>query len=175
MTTDIKEFARRFLGLELPRHQTRWVKFLEEGGKKCILLAPRGHGKTTIVNYVYLSWLIAHNPTIRILLVSHSREMAESFSGSVRAVMENPELQKAFGFEQGTPWRRNSWALSTAPMAKSTVRVVGAMGRMTGWRGDIVIFDDLLEINAISSEATRIKMDNWIKSEVFPALDPGVN
>jgi hypothetical protein len=47
------------------------------------------------------------------------------------------------------------------------------MGRMTGWRGDMVIFDDLLEINAVSSEAVRSKLQAWIDTEVLPAINPG--
>ena len=170
---NIKEFALTFFGIELTRHQMKWVKFLQNAGPKCMLLAPRGHGKTTVVNLIWLSWLIVNDPTIRVLLVSHSKERAEEFSVSIRAVMENPELQAEFGFKDGSPWRSTSWRLEQSPHAKPTLTCKGAMGRMTGWRGDIVIFDDLLEINAVSSEATRKKIDNWIKSEVFFALNPG--
>ncbi len=170
---NIKEFASTFFGIDLTNHQMKWVKFLENAGPKCMLLAPRGHGKTTVVNLIWLSWLIVNDPTIRVLLVSHSKERAEEFSVSIRAVMENPELQEEFNFKDGSPWRSTSWRLEQSPHAKPTLTCKGAMGRMTGWRGDIVIFDDLLEINAVSSEATRKKIDNWIKSEVFFALNPG--
>lgn len=169
----IKTFAKKYFGITLAKHQLEWIKFLETSGKKCLLLAPRGHGKTTTVNLIYLTWLIANDPTLNILVVSHSKEMAESFSRSIRNVFEQEDIQHDFGIEPGSPWRANSWTLKGAKQAKPTLRVIGAMGRMTGWRGDIVIFDDLLEINAVASEATRNKIDNWIKSEVFPALDPG--
>ena len=170
---DIEEFAKEYFDIELADHQIEWVRFLENAGPKCMLLAPRGHGKTTVVNLIWLSWLIVNDPTIRILLISHSKDKAEEFSLSIRNVMDNPELQQEFGFTTGTPWRANSWRLEGSPHSKPTLTCKGAMGRMTGWRGDIVIFDDLLEINAVSSEATRQKIDNWIKSEVFFALNPG--
>ena len=79
---DIKEFALKYWGLVIQRHQMKWIKFLETPGKRKILLAPRGHGKSTTVNQIYLSWVIVNNPTIRILFVSHSKAMAESFSRS---------------------------------------------------------------------------------------------
>ena len=170
---NIKEFAMKYFGLTLPRHQKSWLRWLDKAGNKCMLLAPRGHGKTTIINLVYLCWLIANDPKLHILLVSHSKEMAEAFSRSVRAIFEREDIQEDFGIEIGNPWRANSWTLKGSKDNKPTLRVVGAMGRMTGWRGDIVIFDDLLEINAVSSPATRKKIDNWIKSEVYPALNPG--
>jgi len=170
---DVNEFAKKYLDMELPPHQQDWVHFLDSAGQRCILLAPRGHGKTTIVNLIYLSWLIARDPTLHILIVSHSKEMAESFSRSVRNIFEREDIQDDFNIEIGSPWRANSWTLKSSPQSKPTVRTIGVMGRMTGWRGDIIIFDDLLEINAISSEATRVKIDNWIKTEVLPALNPG--
>ena len=169
---NIQEFSIKYHGLVLQPHQLEWIEFLDSIHRRGILLAPRGHGKTTTVNLIYLSWLIVNNPWLRILLISHSKEMAESFSRSVRAVMENPELQQEFNFELGTPWRANSWRLEDSPQAKPTLECKGAMGRMTGWRGDMVIFDDLLEINAVTSEAVRNKLQAWIDTEVLPAINP---
>jgi hypothetical protein len=172
---DIKEFSIKYHGLVLQPHHLEWIDFLDSVHRRGILLAPRGHGKTTTINLIYLSWIIANNPSLRILLVSHSKEMAESFSRSVRNVMENPELQEEFGLTIGTPWRANSWRLEDSPQAKPTLECKGAMGRMTGWRGDMVIFDDLLEINAVSSEATRAKLKAWRDTEVLPAINPTEN
>ena len=169
----IGTFAMKYFGIKLPKHQKIWVKFLMKSGKRCILLAPRGHGKTTIINLIYLAWIIAHDPGIHILIVSNSREMGESFSRSVRDVFEHEDIQRDFNLERGTPWKAGEWKLkSDIEGTKSTLRVIGVMGRMTGWRGDMVIFDDVLEIKAISSEATRVKIDNWIHLEVLPALNP---
>lgn len=173
MKMTIRQFAKKYHGIDLPKHQVTWVRFLDNGGKRCILLAPRGHGKTTIINEVYLSWMIANDPTINILLVSHSREMAESFSRSVRAIFERKDIQEDFNIEPGSPWRANSWALKSSRASKPTVRVVGVMGKMTGWRGDVIIFDDLLEITSISSERIRKKIKNWINTAVLNALNPG--
>jgi hypothetical protein len=89
--------------------------------------------------------------------------------------MENPDLQEEFGLTIGSPWRANSWRLEDSPQAKPTLECKGAMGRMTGWRGDMVIFDDLLEINAVSSEAIRQKLQAWIDTEVLPAINPTEN
>ena len=100
---DIQEFAERFHHLTLQPHHLEWIDFFESIHRRGILLAPRGHGKTTTINLIYLSWLIANTPTIRILLISHSKDMAESFSRSVRSVMENPELQEEFDLITGTP------------------------------------------------------------------------
>ena len=169
---DIQEFADRFHNLVLQPHHLEWIEFLESIHRRGILLAPRGHGKTTTINLVYLSWLIATNPTIRILLVSHSKDMAESFSRSVRSVMENEQLQEEFGFKTGTPWRANSWRLEGSPMDKPTLECKGAMGRMAGWRGDMVIFDDLLESTMITSQSMMLKLVDWIKIDVLPAINP---
>lgn len=172
---NIQEFAIRFHHLVLQPHHLEWIDFLESIHRRGILLAPRGHGKTTTINLVYLSWLIANNPSLRVLLISHSKQMAESFSRSVRNVMENEELQAEFNLKGDTPWRADSWRLKDSPQAKPTLECKGAMGRMTGWRGDIVIFDDLLEINTIANEGVRYKLQAWIDTEVLPAINPTDN
>ena len=168
---NIDEFAVKYLGIVIQPHQKRWIDFLESVKHRGILMAPRGHGKTTTINFIWLSWVIVNNPDLRILLVSHSKEMAESFSRAVRNVMENPDLQQEFGFDTGTPWRANSWRLEQSPQSKPTLECKGALGRMTGWRGDMVIFDDLLEFST-AGEATQHKLDEWIKQEVLPAINP---
>ena len=169
---NIQEFSIKYHGLVLQPHHLEWIDFLESIHRRGILLAPRGHGKTTTINLIYLSWIIVNDPTIRILLISHSKDMAESFSRSVRSVMENEELQAEFNFGRGTPWRANSWRLEESPMSKPTLECKGAMGAMTGWRGDMIIFDDLLEIKGVTSENVRWKLDQWINTEVLPALNP---
>jgi len=169
---NIAEFAKKYHGLVLQPHQLEWIRFIESAGMRCILLAPRGHGKSTTLNQVYLSWVIANNPGIRILFVSHSKEMAESFSRTIRNIMENEELQEEFQINRGTPWRANSWTLRESPQSKPTLECKGAMGRMAGWRGDMVVFDDLLETNTVASESMMKKIENWIKTDVLPAINP---
>lgn len=169
---NIKEFALKYHGIVLQRHQMKWIKFLEESGTRCILLAPRGHGKTTTINQVWLSWVIANHPDVRALLISHSKEMAESFSRTIRNIMENPELQEEFNFNLGSPWRANSWRLQESPHSKPTLETKGAMGRMAGWRGDMVVFDDLLDTNTVATESIMAKITNWIKTDVLPAINP---
>ena len=167
---DIEEFAIKYCSTVIQPHQKKWIDFVEKVKHRGILLAPRGHGKTTTINYVWLAWVIANNPDLRILLISHSKDMAEKFSMAVRNVMENPELQEEFNFKESTPWRANSWRLNTSPQSKPTLECKGAMGRMTGWRGDMVIFDDLLEVST-DNENTRNKLENWRNQAILPAID----
>jgi len=168
---NIEEFAVKYCGTVIQPHQKKWIEFVENVKHRGILLAPRGHGKTTTINYVWLAWVIANNPELRILLISHSKDMAEKFSMSVRNVMENKELQEEFGFKESTPWRANSWRLDKSPQSKPTLECKGALGRMVGWRGDMVIFDDLLEFST-ESETNRLKLESWRNQSVLPAIDP---
>jgi hypothetical protein len=168
----INEFSKKYFGITLTRHQMKWYKFIMNGGKRVILLAPRGHGKTTFVNLIFPAFLIANDPNIRILIVSHSKEMAESFSLSIRNVFEREDIQDDFGIEPGTPWRANSWQLKGSKDSKPTIRVVGARGKIAGWRGDMIFFDDLWDVDTCSSENTRKRVQHWIDYDVMPCLNP---
>jgi hypothetical protein len=52
------------------------------------------------------------------------------------------------------------------------IQTVARQAGMTGGRYDIVVFDDLLTVENQRTEKRRQQLEEWINSEVIPALDP---
>ena len=65
-TIDSKAFIEDILNLEVKDFHNEWINSFESHNFVS-LLAPRGHGKTTIVGS-YIIWRIIKNPDIRILI-----------------------------------------------------------------------------------------------------------
>ena len=75
---DINRFASEYIpDVEYLRpHQLDWLEQIHNGGKRVLVLAPRGHGKSTIIR-TYIMFRICHDPEIKILMASHVESLAK--------------------------------------------------------------------------------------------------
>ncbi|MHA2066641.1 MAG: hypothetical protein ACXABY_19895, partial [Candidatus Thorarchaeota archaeon] len=51
-------FALYYLNIVVQPHQREWLEHVINGGPRVVLLAPRGHGKTTTIITVLLVYMI---------------------------------------------------------------------------------------------------------------------
>lgn len=171
---DIFEFAKTYIRIKgklviLEEFQLDMLEEIHNGGKRILLLAPRGHGKSTIV-IIYIMFRICHDPDIKILMASHVESVAKLQARAIQVYVEDPEIQEAFGFKKGKPWSVSTFHLHGR--IQPVMATVAARGGMVGKRFDIVVFDDLLSLENCRQESSREKILEWIKGEVIPAIDP---
>jgi len=165
---NIEDFAKSYLNIELRPHQIEWLDFIERH-QAVMLLAPRGHGKSTIM-YCYIVWKVCMDPDIRVLIASHKEELANTFSRMVQIALEREDIQQDFGIQRGKPWRVDYFFFKEK--RHPVVQTVAKQAGMTGGRYDLVVFDDLLTVENARTEKRRAQLEEWINSEVVPALDP---
>lgn len=166
---DIFAFAEKYMAITLRKHQLDWLENIHNGGKRVLVLAPRGHGKSTII-IIYIMFRICHDTDIKILMASHVESLAKQQARAVQMYIELPMIQSDFGFSKGRPWSVSTFHL--AGKIQPVMATVAARGGMVGKRFDIVIFDDLLSLENCINESSREKILNWIRAEVIPAIDP---
>lgn len=166
---EIQTFSERWFSITLTDHQLEWLWFIHNN-PWVLLLAPRGHGKTTII-IVYITWLICSDPDLRILIGMHKEEDADERARAIQIILETPAVQEEYGLIRGRPWTIGKAFFEGK--RHPYMRTVAKQAGMTGWRGDIVFFDDLCTEENQSTEKRRRKLENWIWGEVMPALDPG--
>jgi hypothetical protein len=175
MDSDIIVFADKYLGLKFPKHQVRWLEHIT-ASNRTLLLGPRGHGKSTTVTYAYLAWRLCNDPSLRILIVAHKDQFAQSLSRQLRSLLDKPEIQEDFGLERGKSWKITEWYVKDTKRNTDSrypsVKTTGRTGGVTGGRFDIVVFDDLVHETNVATEQMRQKIKNWITYEVMPTLDP---
>lgn len=168
-------FAFYYLGIVVQPHQRRWLEHIINGGDDILILAPRGHGKTTTIMEVYLLYNICYNPDVKILLASHKEAVARRQARSIQIHLLRKKIVQDFEIAKDSPWTRTEFYIKHKGESKDepVCFTVSGEGGVTGYRFDIIVFDDLLVKRNQSSESIRQKLQEWIDDEVFGAGDPG--
>jgi predicted phage terminase large subunit-like protein len=174
---DIEQFAKFFfkhhLILDTPKFHRELYQLLEEGGKRIAIAAPRGHAKTTIVDLVYISWLIVHKRSKFILLLSDTYSQSTMFMESLKSEFEANERLKAFYGDMKT----EKWAEDSMIANDTMVKALGANMKVRGlkyksFRPDLIICDDLENDEMVESKERREKLSRWFNGALIPSLAP---
>lgn len=169
---DITFFAKYYLGIQLYTHHTEMIQFVEEY-KRSLIEQSRDHGKTTTLAYVYPIWRIAFNRNIRVLFVSKTERLAKKNLNAVKETLTlNKRLIKDFGkFESKGNWEKKSFTVIRKDIHKDpTCECVGVTGAITGSRYDLIISDDIVDTNNLSSDQIE-KVNDWFEKTLLPLLD----
>lgn len=72
-------------------------KPMPETGKDriCVNIPPR-HGKSQLVSIYFPAWFLGRNPDKKVMMVSHTTDLAVDFGRKVRNLISTPEYQKIF-------------------------------------------------------------------------------
>ena len=104
-------FLGYYLGMWTLPHRAEMLEHIEEPDQYILLLYPRDHLKTSSVT-AYLIKRLLYNPSLRILCVSNTKELAIQNVGAIKAPMENnPKLLRDFGDVRGEPWGTEKFTL----------------------------------------------------------------
>jgi len=169
-------------------HQREWATALERVARgdlrRLLILAPRGHGKTTWVAEEFVAWSVGKNPDIRVLLVGGAPLRAQRAARRVRSVIQSDrKYRDLFGrlspIRDGSPNRMpgQKWAEAEftvrrlADLAEPTVTALGAGAVIPGHRADLIVVDDPVHDKNIS-EGQREKLEEWFEQVLLPTLQP---
>ncbi|WCE31251.1 phage terminase large subunit [Vibrio sp. SCSIO 43137] len=137
--------------------------YLQHGGKRIIVQAYRGAGKSWITS-AFVAWQWLRDPQCRIMVVSASKERADSFSQFTKRLLHDmPVLQHLA--PNGTGRDRNDvFDVAIAVNDHSpSLKSVGINGQLTGSRADIIIADDVEVLNNSATQDARDKLGELVK------------
>ena len=112
----------------------------------------------------FVVWLLWNNPQLRILVVSASKNHADSFSIFVKKLIEL--LPFLTHLKAGKGQRDSNVAFDVGPAqpAKApSVLSVGINGQMTGARADVIVADDVEVVNNSATQLMRDKLLELVK------------
>lgn len=162
----------------------------ERGTLGCVVAAPRGHAKSTILTFLIPLWWIVFKKKRFIVIVSDTSTMAEGFVSDIRKQLEeNERLRADFGdlcgdTITGRPlkWTTGDFTAAHRDAKNAPTFRVRVLARSTGaqfrglrsgaYRPDAVICDDLENDEFVRTPEQRAKTWNWFSKAVLPALDP---
>lgn len=144
-------------------------------GENGIVLAPRGSAKTTWLNTILGSFLVATNPDIRIGLFSQKDKKAEAMSSAIRWVISESEpFRELFGdLRSPTKWTDSEWLRKGSKYAatKDRTMVTGGVNNSSAVskRLDLVLADDILDAENTYNIDRREKTEDWFWKTMKPA------
>tara|TARA_R110000824_G_scaffold3980_1_gene18955 strand:+ start:3002 stop:4639 length:1638 start_codon:yes stop_codon:yes gene_type:complete len=89
--------ANLLMEIEQGRAYDEEGKPMPETGKDriCVNIPPR-HGKSQLVSIYFPAWFLGRNPDKKVMMVSHTTDLAVDFGRKVRNLISTPEYQKIF-------------------------------------------------------------------------------
>jgi len=148
-------------------YQGEMSRWLERHAPRKMLMAPRGHLKSTLANRNYVIWRIINDANITILIVSATLDNAKKKIRAIQEVFEKnevfkqlfPELIPASFGERWTQTMLTVPRTSTDP--ESTVEVQGYEGELTSRHYKLILFDDVVGKENSSTKEQVQKVINF--------------
>lgn len=143
--------------------------------RRSLTLAPRGMGKSTILDVAWLLWKLIQFPNLRICIASKTADQAKSFLGEMKAHMErNEDFIALFGSLRGSLWNENEITIATRTKIKKepTITAVGAGAGIPGRHFDIIMGDDLVDEANSATPHQRDALEKWFHLTLSPTLEP---
>lgn len=140
---------------------------------------PPEHAKTTSVTINYITYRIAMDPNIRVIIVSKTQPMAMKMLYAIKTRLTHPKYARfhiKYAPEGGFDSNSEAWNQTMIYVSDSardsgekdpTVQALGIRGHIYGSRADLIVLDDCVDLtNAHEYE----KQIDWIQSEVMSRI-----
>lgn len=191
---EFPEFCEKYLKQKLFPHQLQWFDLLEgreprdlhpsmtyvEGKlTRLIVNVPPGHAKSTTLTVNYVTWRIVKNPSVKIVIVSKTQELAKKFLLQIKERLTDTQyeqLQLDFGppggwKEGSSSWKQNLFYVGGRNMESKdpTVQAIGIGSQVNGNRADLIIVDDGVDNLNVNEHS---KQCDWINGVIKTRLAP---
>jgi predicted phage terminase large subunit-like protein len=137
--------------------------------KRLVINLPPRNLKSLCTSVALPAWILAHDPTKRIICLSYSAELAAQHSRECKAVMDSEWYRRNF---RGTRISREKNTETNFQTTRRGFRFATSVGgTLTGVGGNIIIVDDPLSSGDAYSAAKRSATNEWFDSVVYSRLD----
>lgn len=145
--------------------------------KRFHLQGPRKHGKSQCVGINYPAWLIGKYPDIHITLVGKTATLVEQNLAEITELVEkSPEYHSTFGnIKPNKPqaWHNSQIYVNRPTISKfPTIHATGIYGPLTGGGNDLIIADDIIDQENVTTRAQIEKASLWFRKVLLTTLFP---
>jgi hypothetical protein len=188
-----ENFSTQFLDTQLFDHHLDWVDLIEgneprwlhpnmiyepNATNRVLINVPPEHAKSTVITINYVTYRIATDPNVRIIVVSKTQGMARKFLAAIKSRLSHPnwtKMQVAFGPQGGYKADSATWTADMIYLGAGretgapdpTVQALGFGSQIYGARADLIILDDVV-MNANAHEWQ--KQLEWLQKDVITRL-----
>lgn len=142
--------------------------------KRLVLLAFRGCGKSSLVG-LFCTWVLCHNPDLRILILSADEQLAENMLRHIRTIIESHPIASTL-----LPKKKQIWAADRLIVNRNqthrdpSIRAAGIHSNITGARVDLIICDDVEVPNTCDTKLKRDKLRSALHELDFILVPEGM-
>jgi predicted phage terminase large subunit-like protein len=141
--------------------------------KRLIITVPPRSLKSIMCSVAFPAFVLGHDPTKRLIVVSYGADLAIKHGNDFRAVVNSAEYRAIF------PGMRISAMKNTQTEVVTTLNgfrlAISVDGALTGRGGDIIIIDDPIAALAALSQKSREHVRDWYFNTLLSRLDDKQN
>jgi predicted phage terminase large subunit-like protein len=135
--------------------------------KRLIILAPPRLLKSLMASVAFPAWVLGHDPTARIIGISHGSDLQIKFNNEFRRLVESPRYRTLFPAMETT--KNTETEVHTSRGGYRFARSVE--GSLTGIGGRYLILDDYQKPLDMTSEARRTATNALYYSTIASRID----
>jgi predicted phage terminase large subunit-like protein len=141
--------------------------------KRLIINVPPRSLKSIMCSVAFPAFVLGHDPTKRLIVVSYSADLAIKHANDFRAVVNSEEYHAIFpGMRMSAMKNTQTEVVTTRNGFRLAMSVDGAL---TGRGGDIIIIDEPIAALAARSQKSREHVRDWYFNTLLSRLDDKQN
>lgn len=121
--------------------------------KRLIITLPPRHGKSELVSNSFVAWLLGHDPSAKVTVVSYGMDLSVPLVDGARTIVKHPRYQRLFPATRIRRDRDRAGLIATT--AGGSIRAASRLGAMTGLGTHYLISDDWQKAGEILSALER--------------------
>jgi predicted phage terminase large subunit-like protein len=150
----------RYLAYVLDQFRKREVRRL-------LITAPPRSFKTFMI-ICLAAWILAHEPSAKILIICYGQDLAERTSYAIRAILNSKLFKRLFTTRIA---RDRSRVFDFVTTAGGGVLALSIKGGVTGFGADYILIDDPMQIKDHDNERQLERVPRLVFSEIHTRLD----
>jgi predicted phage terminase large subunit-like protein len=181
---DLASFVKRCFDYLHPGKQLFWAPYLDGlvfqleqirlgKNKRFMANLPPRSLKSIVTSVALPAFMLGHDPTKRIIVISYGSELAIKHANDFRSIVNAPWYRALF---PDTRISRSKNTESEVVTTRGGFRLATSIdGALTGRGGDVVIVDDPLKPIDALSDSKREHVNEWFINTVLTRLDDKQN
>lgn len=106
---------------------------------RLLINTPPGHLKTSLGSVSFAAWLLAHDPSLKIIIVSHAEHLSKSIARKIRSILQCAWFKHLFTTRLK---KGHTEVTDFGTTSGGGVFVTSFQSSFTGRRADVIIVDD---------------------------------
>ena len=135
---------------------------------RTVINLPPGHLKTFLFSTALVAWILMHDPTNRIMVVTNAQDLAEQITYSIRDILRSGWFKRLSNTRIKGDRKSASDFMTTR---EGRVFATSIDGKFTGQRADIIIADDLLDIGEAGDDRRVQEINNLFQTKLLSRLN----